>query len=192
MGTRLRIALIILVQSLALMCMIGIKQWTLNTGTPIILETAPIDPRSLFSGDYVRLNYKISDLRLDEIPGDKEFKKHDRVYVLLKEGGLYWQPVSVHHNKLDAPSGHVVIKGEVMYLTDELWNEETRQPEKVNRITVRYGIESYFVPEGEGRALERPKEGEKISIQVAVDKYGNAGLKSLLVNGKERYAESLF
>lgn len=192
MGTRLRITLIIAVQSLVLVCMIGMKQWTLNTGAPIILETAPIDPRSLFSGDYVRLNYKISNIRLDETPGDKDFKRHDRVYVLLKAGDPYWQPVSVHRIKPDAPSGHVVIKGEVTVANELFWNPETRQSEKVKHISVRYGIESYFVPEGEGRVLERPKEGEKVSMRVAVDRYGNAGIKSLLVNGKERYTESLF
>lgn len=192
MGTKLRIAVIIAVQSLALVFMIGMKQWTLNTGTPVVLETAPIDPRSLFSGDYVRLNYKISDLRLDEMPGDKDFKRHDRVYVLLKQGDPYWQPVSVHHDMPTALSGHVVIKGEITVANDFFLNPETRKSEKVNHLSVRYGIESYFVPEGEGRALERPKEGEKVSIRVAVDKYGNAGIKSLLVNGKERYAESLF
>ncbi|MBI4746057.1 MAG: GDYXXLXY domain-containing protein [Deltaproteobacteria bacterium] len=192
MGTKLRIAVIIALQTLALLSMIAMRQWTLNTGTHVILETAPIDPRSLFSGDYVRLNYKISNIRVGEVSGDREFKRHDCVYVLLKEGDPYWQPVSVHHNKPTVPPGHVAIKGDVNYVNDFFWNQETQKSEKVKHINIRYGIESYFVPEGEGRALERPKEGEKITILVAVDRYGNAGIKSLLVNGKDRYTESLF
>ncbi len=192
MGTKLRIAIIIALQTLALFSMIAMRQWTLNTGTSVILETVPIDPRSLFSGDYVRLNYKISNIRVDEISGDKEFKRHDCVYVLLKEGDPYWQPLSIHRNKPVAPPGHVAIKGEVIYLNDVIWNQETQKSEKVKNINIRYGIESYFVPEGEGRGLERPKEGEKVTIRVAVDRYGNAGIKSLLVNGNERYTESLF
>jgi hypothetical protein len=57
---------------------------------------------------------------------------------------------------------------------------------------VRYGIENYFVPEGEGRALERPKPNEKVTIQVAVDRYGRAGIQAVLVNGQPRYVERLF
>lgn len=192
MGTKLRIALIIAVQTLALFSIIAMRQWTLNTGTSIILETLPVDPRSLFSGDYVRLNYKISNLKVDEISGDRDFKRHDCVYVLLKEGDPYWQPVSIHHSKPAAPPGHVAIKGEVNYVNDFFWNQETGKSEKGKNINVRYGIESYFVPEGEGRGLERPKEGEKVTIIVAVDKFGTAGIKSLLVNGKERFRELLF
>ena len=192
MGTKLRIAIIIVLQSLALLSMIAMRQWTLNTGTSVILETAPIDPRSLFSGDYVRLNYKISNIRLGEMAGDKDFKRHDCVYVLLKEGDPYWQPVSIHHDKPAAPPGHVAIKGEVNYMSDNVWNQETQKSEQVKNVNIKYGIESYFVPEGEGRELERPKEGEKVTIRVAVDRYGNAGIKFLLVNGKERYRESLF
>jgi uncharacterized membrane-anchored protein len=57
---------------------------------------------------------------------------------------------------------------------------------------VRYGIENYFVPEGEGRALEQPEEDEEVTILVAVDRYGNAGIKAVLVNGEVRYEERLF
>jgi uncharacterized membrane-anchored protein len=48
-----------------LAAMITDKQWTLNTGTPVVLQTEPVDPRSLFMGDYARLAYPINRLRLD-------------------------------------------------------------------------------------------------------------------------------
>jgi uncharacterized membrane-anchored protein len=48
------------------------------------------------------------------------------------------------------------------------------------------------VPEGEGRAFERPKPGEAVSIRVVVDRYGNAAIKAVLVNGVERYVERVF
>lgn len=188
MGTKLRIAIIIALQSLALISIIAMRQYTLNTGTTVVLETAPIDPRSLFSGDYVRLNYKISSIRIGEVSGDKDFKKNDCIYVILKEGDPYWQPVSVHHNKPAVYPGHVTIKGKVNHMGNPFWDGATRK----SNVNIKYGIESYFVPEGEGKGLERPKDDERIAILVAVDKYGNSGIKSLLVNGKERYKESLF
>lgn len=191
MITKPRLIIVVLLQALALLVMIGMKQWTLNTGTPIVLETAPIDPRSLFSGDYVRLNYKISRLRLDEVGGDRDFKAHETVYVLLKKGEPYWQPVSLHHSLPALPPDHVAMKGEVQYVGGELWNPQLRKFEKATHLTVRYGVENYYVPEGKGRELERPNPGEIVSIRLAVDTSGNAGIKAVLVNGQERYVESL-
>jgi uncharacterized membrane-anchored protein len=36
------------------------KERLLSTGTPILLELAPVDPRSLIQGDYMRLDYAIT------------------------------------------------------------------------------------------------------------------------------------
>ncbi len=36
---------------------IAYKEYTLRTGTEVILKTMPVDPRDLFRGDYVTLNY---------------------------------------------------------------------------------------------------------------------------------------
>ena len=41
--------------------LIGYKQLTIVTGTTVLLETVPVDPRDIFRGDYVTLNYAISD-----------------------------------------------------------------------------------------------------------------------------------
>lgn len=183
-----RLGLVVLLQSTALIVMIGMKQYTLATGTPIVLKTAPIDPRSLFSGDYVRLNYDISRLQPAQLGGDRDFARGDSVYVALTRQGDYWVPVALHRNPPEAAAGRVVIKGKVEYV-------EHGGPQGADQsrtaLNIRYGIESYFVPEGEGRALERPHPDEVISIRVVVDRYGNAGIKAVLVNGKERYVEKL-
>ena len=192
MITKSRLITVVLLQALALLAMVGMKQWTLNTGTPIVLETAPIDPRSLFSGDYVRLNYKISRLRLDDVGGDRDFKAHETVYVLLKKGEPYWQPVSLHHSLPAIPPDHAAMKGEVQSVGGDLWNQQMLKYEKAAYLNVRYGVENYYVPEGKGRELERPKQGETVSIRLAVDTFGNAGIKAVLVNGQEQYVESLF
>ena len=36
------------------------KERTLASGTPMLLELAPVDPRSLMQGDYMRLDYAIA------------------------------------------------------------------------------------------------------------------------------------
>jgi len=186
----MRIVIIVAIQTLLLFTMIGMKQYTLNTGTPILLETQPIDPRSLFRGDYVRLNYTISNLALDDLQGDKQFKRHDTIYVHLTPGEKYWEAKGIYHEKPKILESDVVIQGEVRRVRTTRWNRETREQEKINNISIRYGIEHYFVPEGEGRPLERRSIGT-VDIKVAVDKFGNAGIKAILVNDEERYVERL-
>ena len=186
-----RIAVVIVLQTVALLGMVGMKQYTLSTGVPVVLKTQPIDPRSLFRGDYVRLNYAISQLALDRLGGDREFRRGDSVYVVLQPGDEYWQPVAVYHDRPAVAAGQVVMKGRVEFLNDFRWLGPNQPPEAVKSINVKYGIESYFVPEGEGRTLEHPKPGDTVSIRVVVDRYGNAAIKAVLVNGAERYVEQL-
>jgi uncharacterized membrane-anchored protein len=183
---------ILLIQTLLLIGMIGEKQWTLNTGTQVLLETQPIDPRSLFRGDYVRLNYSISRLNIDQLPGDNSFVEHDPVYLVLQPEEKYWAPVSIHKTCPEIQENQVVIKGTVEWVMEQIWDDELKKSVEANTIDVRYGIENYFVPEGEGMALERPQEGEKVDIRVAIDSRGKAGIKAVLVNGEERYIEKLF
>jgi uncharacterized membrane-anchored protein len=192
MNLGLRIVVIVVLQTVALLGMVGMKQYTLSTGVPVVLKTQPIDPRSLFSGDYVRLNYTISQLALDKFEGDKDFQSGDAVYIVLMKGVEYWEPVSVHRRYPAATAEQVVIKGKVEFLNNQRQIPVPGQPpETAKMINVKYGVENYYVPEGEGRNLERPKPGETLSIRVVVDKYGNPAIKAVLINGVERYVEKL-
>jgi uncharacterized membrane-anchored protein len=186
-----RLFVVAMVQTLILVAMVGVRQFTLATGTPVVLETQPIDPRSLFSGDYVRLNYKVSDLRLDELAGDKTFKRNDPVYVVLAPDGDFWKAVSVHRIRPSYAIEQAVIKGNVEYVGDSIWDPARNKSVQANHLHVNYGIEDYFVQEGTGHALERPPRDEKISIQIAVDRFGNAGIQAVLVNGQPKYVETL-
>jgi uncharacterized membrane-anchored protein len=193
MSIRAKILIIALVQTAVLCAMIGIKQRTLNTGTEVVLETTPIDPRSLFRGDYVRLGFKVGTLRAEDFPVVAALKRHDRIYVVLKKGEPFWQAEEIHREWTEEMAqGRVVLRGEVEHVNDRLWNPQTRRSEKIKHVQVRYGIENYFVPEGEGRELEQPREGETVSILLAVDSCGRAGIKAVLVNGIPRYTEALF
>ena len=187
-----RLLIVVLIQSLVLVGMIAKRQWTLNTGTPVVLETQPVDPRSLFRGDYVTFNYAISQLRLDQLAGDKDFQRHDTVYVVLAPGDPYWHAVAVYHAKPEPAAGQVALKGEVQYVNERWWNRSNNESVEGRNITVRYGIEDYFIPEGEGRQLERPRQQQRVSLRVAVDRYGNGAIQGLLIDGVERYRETLF
>lgn len=191
----LKITLLVMVQLAALVAMIADKQWTLNTGTPVVLQTEPVDPRSLFMGDYARLNYSISRLRLDgdhAVGGDKDFKRHDTVWVALKPDPDGAQVVSVHHRPDDIAPSLLALKGEVQSLNESEWDRTANKMVQQRTLQVRYGIEQYYVQEGDGRKIERPRGGEKVAMRVAIDARGKAGILAVLFDGKERYREKLF
>ena len=56
---------------------------------------------------------------------------------------------------------------------------------------VRYGIERYFVAQGEGPKLEALARDKKLAALIAVDGRGNAAIKGILIDGRLAYAEPL-
>ena len=65
---RLAFGAIVLAQVFLLIGLIGQREYSLRHGTEVVLETRPVDPRSLFQGDYAVLLYEIS-----RPPSDVEF-----------------------------------------------------------------------------------------------------------------------
>jgi len=148
---------------------IGFKEFTLKTGNEILLKTAPIDPRDLFRGDYVILRYEISTIDTNTFAlNTMDFKVDDKIYASL----------SVDNDRIGNITG---ISKQVPQKGDFI--KGTVKSIYGNKITVEYGIESYFVPEGKGREIERNRG--KIYTKVAIDKFGNAIIKSLIMDGKE-------
>jgi uncharacterized membrane-anchored protein len=148
---------------------IGIKEYTLQTGEEVLLKTVPIDPRDLFRGDYVILSYEISTLDLNSLQTDtSEFKENEQVYIALNKIDGYGEASGIFKNK---PTEGLFIKGKV-------------QRSSTSRLFIEYGIESYFVPEGQGLKIERARAGS-VDVKVAIDKNGNVGIKTLLQDGEE-------
>lgn len=184
--------IVVILQTTLLVAMIMQRQSTLDNGTRVLLETRPVDPRSLFRGDYVRLNYTISTIDLTTVGGDDKFKRKQPLFVVLEPGERYWQPLSVHHQPPVLTDKQVMLSGEVTYFTPTLWDSDLQKSLKRPNVRVRYGIENYFVPEGEGRKLERPTEGKRIDIEVAIDRSGQAAISGLMVNDQRLYQEGIF
>jgi uncharacterized membrane-anchored protein len=61
-----------------------------------------------------------------------------------------------------------------------------------DKLQVRYDLESYFVPEGEGRKLEQVRNQRKLLVVAAVMPSGRAAIKRLLVDGESVYEEPWF
>lgn len=172
MNKRFFLVLLFIIWLLVLFGFFAFKQFTVSTGTKILLETMPIDPRDLLRGDYVVLNYKISRLDTSKIPCDtniQSFSRGDKIYVVLKKDGNAW---SAQEIKKRMPAGNpVFIKG-------TLWGVYPPN------LHLSYGIESYFVPEGQGRNIETYR-GNNLTAEVITDKFGNAVLNKLFIDNKE-------
>lgn len=164
------------------------NEYTLRTGTEIILKTEPVDPRDLFRGDYVTLNYEISTLDLDEVQAeDPYFEYNDRIYLALELENGYGVPKKIYKNP---PDDELYIKGtvkELIYDWEAYEDSATTEEPYLKELRIEYGIESYFVPEGRGLEIESQQwtGREGVSVKVVVDKYGNAVIKSLLIDGEE-------
>jgi len=179
------IAAIILLCGLIL-ALVESRAGILRSGTEIRLATAPLDPRDLFRGDYVILNYKISTLEPAKLDGDKSFERNQTVFVRVAPGadGLA-EAKGVYLSRPPAPAGGIVLEGKVVSAGACVANADGDPDCNAGRraIRVTYGLESYFVPEGTGRAIETT-ERKRLEIVAAVSSSGQAAIKRLLIDGK--------
>ncbi len=83
---------IVAAQMVLLLAMIGVKEYTLRTGTTVVLQTVPVDPRSLLQGDYVILQYKIATL--PAYPHLRNLPRGTDVYIGLEKGKKVLSPLS--------------------------------------------------------------------------------------------------
>jgi uncharacterized membrane-anchored protein len=145
------------------------KEFTLKTGEEVLLKTVPVDPRDLFRGDYVILRYEISRLDIEENLIDaSQIKEDDDIYVILAIGED--KKGKVQQVVFQKPNKGKFIKGVVKDIEN-------------SSIEVEYGIESYFVPEGKGKEIER-NLGD-IYTKIALDKNGRAVIKALILDEEE-------
>ncbi len=148
---------------------IGYKEYTIQTGDEYLVKTRPVDPRDLFRGDYVILNYDVSTIQLNDVKTDSDsYNLGEEVYVTIKN-----------------TEGYLNVTGVLRY---EPTNDDIKfikakvKRNYSNTLTLEYGIESYFVPEGEGKTIERYR-GDNMDVKIAVDKNGNALIKDLIIEG---------
>ncbi len=154
------------------------KEFLLKNGKSVLLETLPADPRDLLRGDYVILNYKINTLDLNLVRSEKSsYNPGEKVFVRLEPRGRYWGAVAVQTKQDFQKQGDpaVYIKGRVKYYSHFKEN---------SKMTVDYGIGSYFVPEGEGKEIERNigRTKSAVDVEVVVGDSGLAVIKDVVVN----------
>jgi uncharacterized membrane-anchored protein len=187
---RIVLALVIVgvVQTGVLAGMVADRVHLLKNGREITLPIVPVDPRDLFRGEYVRLGYDIGRVPARVLEGPLP-RPNTAFYVTLerKPDGS-WVPVKLSRTWSDERSpDRIVLKARAM---SGRLHRDSSNPDATQ--FVRYGIESYFVPEGEGPRLEALARDKKLAARIAVDRGGNAAIKGLLIDGVLQHEEPLF
>ena len=192
----LRLMVLFILQAGILGWMIWDRAQILETGQTVRLAVEPIDPRDIFRGYYVTLNYEISRISPSELGSEEQFEKHDIVYVTLAEGeNDLWHPNAISHSRPTSGSGETVIAGRVRRLTSPRRivssNGDVICTSRCQTLTIRYGIEQYFAQQDAAQKIESEQRDNDIEILAAIDSSGTAAIKGIIVNGILRYEEPL-
>ena len=158
----------VLLQIMVLSGMLVLAAMPLWTGKEIRVKVVPVDPRSLFRGNYARLNYDFSRLEKGALGGEREENRrrdNEVVYITLRENqdGLYEYAAA----SLEKPDAGVFLRGRI----DKFY-------------FVTYGIEAFFAQKERALKLEKDlQNGNGIAV-LMVTGGGKAALKSVKA-GKE-------
>jgi uncharacterized membrane-anchored protein len=159
----------------------------LREGREIRLQTRPVDPRDFLRGDYVQLRYDMSNLPAGALKGEPAGDR--RVYVrLAPDADGFYRALSVHRTPIAVTAPDVLIAGRVQ--SGATCSEGRHH--FCDNLAIHYGIERYFVPQGEGREIESARNQGKVTIVAAVTPSGRAAIKRLMIDGKAVYDEPLF
>lgn len=179
-----------LLLGLVLLVLVEQRARILRGGTEIRLRSVPVDPRDLFRGDYVILAYPISTVEA-EAAGQQGFQRGERVYVSLgRDEQGFARATGVSREWPKAGDDVVVIAGRVTTTSTcaTMADGSIDCSGRRNRLGIAYGLESYFVPQGEGKAIETTDKA-RIEVVAAVSSSGEAAIKRLLIDGKPVYVE---
>ena len=171
-SSHLRFAVILGALTVALLGLVLKAEMQRAVSVPVILATVPVDPRSLFQGDYVVLAYEIRNIADDLYDSSVTPSVGDTVYVELQPGTPVWTPLRASIQAFKAQKGNQLIRGTYGYRG------------------ITYGIEQFFVPENQGHAIEniRRQKSDRITVRVLLSSEGQAMVDGLLIDGKEVFS----
>ncbi|PZO76795.1 MAG: hypothetical protein DI629_15415 [Mesorhizobium amorphae] len=190
-----RAALVALLQIAVLGWMVFERAAILRDGAEVVLKVELVDPRDLFRGEYVTLSYAINTIPADIVADRAQEGVDDEGYRITRRGPITvrlapgadgnWTPVAAFLGKppAEAPTGQVDIRGET---------SRGASLDPGGTVWVSYGLDRFYVPEGEGRPLESRMGEGTFSVVVAVASDGTPQIKALRESGRTLYAEPFF
>jgi uncharacterized membrane-anchored protein len=169
-------------QGLVLVGMYALSALPLMTGTEIRVKTIPVDPRSLFRGNYAMLRYDISRIKASEFAAHQgvaapaeaaswqaKLRMGERVYVQLQSSasGLY----EFSGVQLAEPAEGIFLRGRVRGYSG---GEQAE-------YHIEYGIEAFFAPKEKALALERQLSRGGVAV-LKVTSSGNVRLVDVIAS----------
>lgn len=141
-----------------LVCLVGVnhaiwqKEQLLQEGQSVFLELAPVDPRSIMQGDYMRLGFAVAQqIRANRLASSQSVnREHQDGYVWVK---LDAEGVGQFHSLANefesSPS-------EVMDSTEELLKLHYR----IRNNRVQFATNAFFFQEGDAKLFDAAKYGQ--------------------------------
>lgn len=145
----------------------------------ILVETRPVDPRSLISGNYFILNYRIDSPGNYENFNKEDFsydKKNKTVYALLKkeEGGNIHSPYKLSFKPFSL--------------------EEIAEVEGLDGVAVKgifkhsgfidFSIGRYFINE----EMKEPSRADQVTVELKIRPNHKAQIEKVFVDGVEYFS----
>ena len=161
--------ILVAAQTLFLLAWAGYHEYVRQNAPVLLLKGRPVDPQDLLRGDYLTMNYDISDVTLRAAPAGSESGGVSEVWVLLERKDRYYVVAQAAREKLTPKPGQVLVRGELGY--------NGRNATGTTRV--EYGIERYFVPEGRGSPRFKLME-----IEVSVSRAHRLYIKRVLLDGQ--------
>lgn len=169
-------------QVVVLLGMTVLHGMPLVLGETVLLEVRPIDPRDWFRGDYVILSYDMNRVPPGGIEGIPESKdtsygnpprlpEEEAIYVSL-EPASNGETYSAGKMSIHRPATGKYIRGTYH-----------RNPYGPGRIEFS-GIQSFYVPEGTGKAYEDAARIGHLRAEIALTASGKAALRRLHIREK--------
>lgn len=171
------ILLVILGQLAVLAYMAAEREWIVRNGSTLLLRTAPVDPRDVMRGDFIRFDYEIGHVPVSQCEGavkawaaetkPRSYRTHrdDVVYATVRlDADKVASLVGLSDRR---PESGLFLRGRVVSVTDRM-------------VNVRFGLEALFTPQGEAREFEdeaRKRAGLPVDVEVAVSGSGTGVAK---------------
>jgi uncharacterized membrane-anchored protein len=142
--------------------MVALEQYSMANAQTVFLNVVPVDPRDFFRGDYVVLGYDFDRVIRRDLPGGSN---HPFVSLAPSADGKVWEATQASNSR---PDKGIYLEG------------------KINRWSAwgfsrpLFGIEAFYVQEGQGKQWEKAIREKKVLAKVLVAPSGKARLKELI------------